>query len=144
MVGKRKNNNPRFTVARLADTAGVGLGTIRYYQKRGILAVPPTSPNGGGRTYSSGDVAQLSRVKRLQGLGFTLAEIAVLLANHKDSDCQPIRELIEKRLRKVQAQMGELKNVQVELVHLCKLCQGHCDGQCPLMNELYVVKPESA
>ncbi|MEV1330405.1 MerR family transcriptional regulator [Micromonospora costi] len=62
----------------LADAAGVNPQTLRYYERRGLLAAPQRSP-GGHRLYPAETVTLLRVIKTAQRLGFTLNEVADLL-----------------------------------------------------------------
>jgi MerR family mercuric resistance operon transcriptional regulator len=66
------------TIARLAAAAGVGVETVRYYQRRGLLPVPASA--GAVRRYDAGHVRRLRFIRRAQAAGFTLEEIGELLA----------------------------------------------------------------
>ena len=72
-----------FTIGRLAETAGVNVETVRYYERRGLLEQPPR-PGQGYRQYSDADVWRLQFIRRGKDLGFTLAEIAELLGPEGD------------------------------------------------------------
>lgn len=62
----------RMTIARLAEAGGVGVETVRYYQRRGLL-VEPERPGGSGfRSYTDNDVRRLHFIRRAQAAGFTL------------------------------------------------------------------------
>ena len=67
------------TIGQLARKASVHVETVRYYERRGLLPEPPRRWSG-YREYSDDDVARLQFIKRAQGLGFSLKEIAELLA----------------------------------------------------------------
>src|SRR3989442_12032960 len=73
----------RLTIGRLARTAGVHVETVRYYQRRGLIAVPPR-PTGSVRHYPQTAVGQLRFIKRAQDIGFSLAEIKQLLRLQRD------------------------------------------------------------
>ena len=69
-----KNN---LSIGKLAQAADVGVETVRYYQRRGLLETP--SDKDGMRRYAEGHVDRLRFIKRAQTVGFTLEEIADLL-----------------------------------------------------------------
>ncbi|MFI5909111.1 MerR family transcriptional regulator [Dactylosporangium sp. NPDC051541] len=66
----------------VAERAGVNIQTLRYYERRGLLADPLRSP-GGHRLYPPDTVALLTAIKAAQRLGFTLDEVADLLSRHR-------------------------------------------------------------
>ena len=79
------------TIARLGAAAGVGVETVRYYQRRGLLAVP--AGGGGVRRYDEEDVRRLRFIRRAQAAGFTLEEISELLALDRTDDRARVRRL---------------------------------------------------
>jgi MerR family mercuric resistance operon transcriptional regulator len=80
------------TIGRLAETAGVGVETIRYYQRRGLLD-EPRKPFRGHRHYPADMAKHVRFIKRAQALGFTLEEIASLLRLDGADCCSDTREL---------------------------------------------------
>ena len=77
------------TIARLGAAAGVGVETVRYYQRRGLLPVPASM--GAVRRYDAGDVRRLRFIRRAQAAGFTLEEIGELLALDRTGDRARVR-----------------------------------------------------
>src|SRR5262252_2623468 len=82
------------TIGGLAKTAGVGVETIRYYQRRGLLS-QPARPRGEIRRYSEEDVKRLRFIRSAQSAGFTLAEIGELIAMDASDDRTRARELAQ-------------------------------------------------
>ena len=74
------------TIGRLAKAAGVHVETIRYYQRRGLLAEPRRAP-GSVRRYGAEAAARVEFVKRAQELGFTLEEVKALLKLNSTPTC---------------------------------------------------------
>jgi DNA-binding transcriptional MerR regulator len=98
----------------LAAAAGVGVQTLRYYERRGLLPEPDRSP-GGHRDYGADAVLVLRVVKAAQRLGFTLDEIAELLAvraHHRPR----LRERAAAKLADVDARLADLRTVRSALV----------------------------
>lgn len=81
---------PTLTIGTLAQAAGVGVETVRYYQRRRLLPEPPR-PLGGIRRYGEADLARLRFIRHAQELGFSLAEVAELLALDEGRDCDEAR-----------------------------------------------------
>ncbi|MGV3769387.1 MAG: MerR family transcriptional regulator, partial [Sphingobium phenoxybenzoativorans] len=69
----------RMTIARLAKAGGVGVETVRYYQRRGLLMEPARPDSGGFRSYDDAGVRRLRFSRQAQAAGFTLEEIGDLL-----------------------------------------------------------------
>src|SRR4051812_15693257 len=95
-----------FTVGCLAKSVGVNVETVRYYQRRGLLPVPP-SPLGGVRRYSGKDLQRLRFIKRAQQLGFTLDEVAELMALSEGRGCSVACAVAERRLADVQKKLAD-------------------------------------
>jgi len=125
-----------FTISRLAASAEVNIETVRYYQRRGLL-IEPARPLGGIRHYSLSDVARLRFIKRAQLLGFSLNEIAELLALDGQKVCEQTRAITELKLADVRLRLGQLQQLEQELVQLVADCRlvdaGSC---CPTLNLL--------
>src|SRR4051812_41749614 len=88
---KRRYMDP-YTIGQLARAAGVNVETVRYYQRRQLVA-EPRRPLNGIRRYPEESVGRIRFIKRAQELGFTLAEIANLLALEDGRNCSQAREL---------------------------------------------------
>lgn len=122
----------------VAAEAGVNVQTLRYYERRGLLAAPPRSA-GGYRSYPDQTVQLIRFVKRAQDLGFTLDEVEELLdlADGGPEACQPARHLAESRIADLERRIGELQRMKdslAELVDTCDLARG--ERRCPLILSL--------
>src|SRR5688572_15135053 len=101
------------TIARLAEAGGVGVETVRFYQRRGLLAEPPRA--GGIRRYGSKDVRRLRFIRSAQAAGFTLGEIGELLELDRTNDRPRVRELAAGRLAALDARIAELSKARSAL-----------------------------
>nr|WP_314443943.1 MerR family transcriptional regulator [uncultured Sphingomonas sp.] len=119
------------TIARLAKAAGVGVETVRYYQRRGLLEVPPSAS--GIRRYGDGDVQRLRFIRSAQGAGFTLEEIGRLLAFDPVADRPTIRALAERRIAALDEQIRGLKTARAALTRLARQCGNSATGPCPIV-----------
>ena len=119
------------TIGSLAAAAGVGVETVRFYQRRGLLAVPPRA--GGIRRYDQRDVDRLRFIKRAQAAGFTLAEISELIALDAGEDRARARQLAKARIVALDARIAELKDARTALARLAKECGEGRDGPCPII-----------
>lgn len=119
------------TIARLGAAAGVGVETVRYYQRRGLLAVPASA--GGVRRYGPEDVRRLRFIRRAQAAGFTLEEIAELLALDRTGDRARVRELAANRLAALDARIAELEASRAALERLRGACASGRRGPCPIL-----------
>ncbi len=119
------------TIARLAEAAGVGVETVRYYQRRGLLAVPPSA--GAVRRYGPEELRRLRFVRRAQAAGFTLDEIAELLALDRTEDRARVRALAADRLAALDAKIAELEQSRTALERLRATCASGRSGPCPIL-----------
>ena len=123
------------TIAGLAQAGGVGVETVRYYQRRGLLETPQRSggPRGGIRRYGAADVQQLHFIRSAQAAGFTLEEIAELLRLDSTSDRARARELARSRITALDAKIEELQTARQALTRLARDCASGRRGPCPII-----------
>lgn len=119
-------NDKGLTISGLADAANVGLGTIRYYQKIGLMDRPPKPKHGGFRRYYQKDIDRLKLIRNSQALGFSLKEIGEILKHREQSDCQSLRQLIGSRKTVIKNQIHELESSLERLIGLSSQCDGEC------------------
>lgn len=123
-----------FTIGALARTAGVNVETIRYYQRRGLLP-KPGKPVAGYRRYPAETLARLRFIKRAQQLGFTLREIAKLLALGSAS-CRETQRLAERKRADIEARMKDLAAMRRTLNRLLRACRVGQRAACPIIGSL--------
>ncbi|MEM0962434.1 MAG: heavy metal-responsive transcriptional regulator, partial [Bacteroidota bacterium] len=113
------------TIGRLAQAAGVPVDTVRYYEKRGLLARPRRTASG-YRDYDEDAVVQLRALKRAQALGFTLREAASLLALSSDhqADAEAVRERAVEKIDALDARIAALRRTRDALTELAEACGG--------------------
>jgi MerR family mercuric resistance operon transcriptional regulator len=116
----------------LARAAGVGVETVRYYQRRGLLPEPPRPP-GEVRRYGESDLKRLRFVRRAQAAGFTLEEIGELLALDRTDDRARVRDLAAERLAALESRIAELKRARAALDRLRSTCASGGKGPCPII-----------
>ncbi len=119
------------TIAGLARAGGVGVETVRYYQRRGLLRTPGRA--GGIRRYNDEDARRLRFIRAAQAGGFTLAEIAELLALDSSMDRPRARALARERLSALDAKIAELEEARAALRRLERQCAGSDEGPCPIL-----------
>jgi len=120
------------TIGALAKAAGVGVETVRYYQRRGLLAEPPR-PRGEVRRYSDEDVRRLRFIRSAQTAGFTLAEIGELLQLDATDDRARARELAAARVAALDEKIAELAKAREALAGLATACSRKRGGPCPIL-----------
>lgn len=123
-----------FTIGALARTAGLNVETIRYYQRRGLLP-KPRKPVAGYHRYPAETFARLRSIKRAQELGFTLREIAELLALGSAS-CRETQQLAEHKRADIEARMKDLRAMRRTLNRLIKSCRAGGATACPIIDSL--------
>src|SRR5712671_5735664 len=124
------------TIGRLARAAGVNVESVRYYQRRGLVA-EPERPLNSVRRYSEDSVKRIRFIKRAQDLGFTLAEIANLLALEDGRSCRETRELAGRKLAIVESRLTDLDRLRKtlrELIARCDTSRGKVS--CPIISVL--------
>ncbi|HVQ07148.1 MAG TPA: MerR family DNA-binding protein [Allosphingosinicella sp.] len=119
------------TIARLGAAAGVGVETVRYYQRRGLIAVPASA--GAVRFYGPEDVRRLRFIRSAQAAGFTLEEIGELLALDRTDDRMRVRQLAGERLAALDARIAELEQSRAALERLRTTCAAGRKGPCPIL-----------
>lgn len=125
-----------YAIGQLASAAGVGIDTVRYYERSGLLQ-PAMRSASGYRKYGDGELARLNFIRRAQRLGFTLAEISELLAISGRRDVRAVRKAAQTRLADVEQRIVELQRVRDALAHLVAACPGggHAED-CPILRAL--------
>ena len=121
------------TIAKLAKAAEVGVETVRYYQRRGLMPVPRASGKTAYRHYDEGHLQRLRFIRRAQAAGFTLVEIKELLALDRTTDRARIRTLAGQRLEALARQAEELEASRRALQRLLGACRGSNRGACPII-----------
>ena len=125
------------TIAGLAREGGVGVETVRFYQRRGLLATPErpngAGGNGGIRRYGPADLRRLRFIRSAQGAGFTLEQIGELLALDATDDRARARALAAERIAALDSKIAELETVRASLRRLARECGAGSEGPCPIL-----------
>ena len=125
------------TIAGLARAGGVGVETIRYYQRRGLIETParPGGFGAGGsvRRYSDADVRRLRFIRSAQAAGFTLEQIAELIALDARDDRARARELAREQIAVLDRRIAELEASREALNRLARQCGSGSEGPCPIL-----------
>ena len=126
------------TIGQVARRAGVGVETVRFYERQGLLEEPPRRASG-YRQYPEQVVARLHFIKRAQRLGFSLKEISELLLLRVDShtSCEEVRQRTEAKIASVERKLVELQRMRQALLQVHSLCIGSGPtGRCPMLDAL--------
>lgn len=125
------------TIGVLAKAAGVGVETVRFYQRKGLLLEPPRGL-GSVRRYRAMDIERLRFIKAAQELGFSLNEVRELLSLEEGGSCRDVRRLAETKLLLVEERVAGLKRIErvlAKLVKQCKVSRGRVC--CPIIDSLH-------
>jgi DNA-binding transcriptional MerR regulator/copper chaperone CopZ len=114
-----------YSIGQAARAAGVGVETVRFYERKGFIERPP-KPASGARRYPQTAVDRIRALRQGQELGFSLAEIDALLALHADpaTDCADVRERAERHLDEIERKRARLGEVADKLRELIAACPG--------------------
>jgi MerR family transcriptional regulator, mercuric resistance operon regulatory protein len=124
------------TIGALAIQAQVGVETIRFYQRKGLMHEPERLP-GSVRRYGQQDLGRVRFIKSAQRLGFSLDEIAQLLTLEDGANCNEAREQAELKLADVRAKLVDLQRIETALVNLVDRCSASKGNvKCPLIETL--------
>jgi MerR family mercuric resistance operon transcriptional regulator len=119
------------TIAGLARAGGVGVETVRYYQRRGLLETPDRGE--GVRRYDEEAVRRLRFIRSAQTAGFTLEQIAELLALDAGEDRPRARELARERIADLDRKIEEMQAARAGLSKLLHACSAGDKGPCPII-----------
>ena len=125
------------TIANLAREGGVGVETVRYYQRRGLLP-QPARPSGGGvaggvRRYGADALRRLRFIRSAQAAGFTLEEIGELLQLDAIDDRAKAREMAAARIAVLDRKIAEMQAARTALARLADDCGSSRPGPCPIL-----------
>lgn len=125
------------TIAGLAREGGVGVETVRYYQRRGLLGTPQRTGGvgltGGIRRYGEDDIRRLKFIRSAQTAGFTLDEIGELLALDAGEDRHRANILARERIEALDTKIAELTAARASLLRLANACDTNSKGPCPII-----------
>ncbi len=116
------NSETRMTIGRAAETLGLPISTLRYYEREGLVA-PADRSRSGYRLYDESAIERLAFIRSAQAVGFTLEDIRELLRLDKDSSCREVQELLDRRLTEVKAKLADLNRIQGALSDALEKCR---------------------
>ena len=116
----------RMTISRAAHEAGVGVETIRFYERKGLIAQPPKPEGSGFRDYPVETVQRVRFIRLAQEIGFSLREIEELLSLRADpaADCSDVRDRATAKLTEVNRKIARLEQIRGALEELIAACPG--------------------
>ena len=123
-------------ISELARAGGVGVETVRFYQRKGLLDDPKPASRASGagrRHYGPEDLRRLRFIRKAQQAGFTLAEIAELLDLDSTDERARAREMAQSRIAALDRQIAELAEARRSLEGLATACARSDRGPCPII-----------
>jgi MerR family transcriptional regulator, mercuric resistance operon regulatory protein len=126
-----------FTIGELSRLSGVVAETIRYFEKIGILPIPPRNSSG-YRVYSTPHLERLSFIRRSRELGFSQAEVRRLLTlvDEHSYTCAQVKEMTAKQLAVIQDKIMDLQKLEHALTNMVEECDGGDVPECPIIDIL--------
>ena len=127
----------RFSIGELSRATGLGVETIRYYERIGLLA-PPERTAGNYRSYSIDAERRLQFVRRARGMGFTVEQVRSLLsmADRSAQDCAAVDAMARVHLAAVDQKIAELEALRGELQDLIEHCNKSTIADCRIIRSL--------
>jgi len=127
----------QLTIGKLAQAGNVGVETVRYYQRRGLLDTPTRSGGDGWggsiRRYDADDLRRLKFIRSAQASGFTLDEISELLALEESDDRVRVRTLARQRIEVLDEKIAQMAATRAALARLADQCAASDKGPCPIL-----------
>jgi MerR family mercuric resistance operon transcriptional regulator len=126
------------TIGQVAKHAGVGVETVRFYERSGLLEAPVRRASG-YRQYSQDVIRRIQFIKRAKDLGFSLKEIKELLALRVDPEttCSEVKARAEAKITDIDTKLRDLQRMQTALVQLAAACSGQGPtSRCPILDAL--------
>jgi MerR family transcriptional regulator, copper efflux regulator len=126
------------TIGEVARRAGVGVETVRFYERRGLVAKPARKASG-YRQYGADVVGRLCFIRQAKGLGFSLKEIAELIGLRRDPDttCAEVKQRAESKLADIETKIRDLQRMREALLKVMASCWGRGPtSACPILDAL--------
>lgn len=127
------------TIGKLAQSAGVGVETVRFYERKGLLEEPSRGESG-YRQYPPGTLTRLHFIRQAKVLGFTLPEIQELLSIRvkPGASCVEVQERIQAKIDNVEAKIRSLERMKRALNGMAGICLSGAlpTSECPILDAL--------
>lgn len=128
-------NEAKLTIGLVARAAGVNVETVRYYQRRGLVSLPPKRTHG-FRYYTPETASRVRFIKRAQALGMSLKEVPRLIKIDARGACKETRALAAAKLTLVESKLAELARLRNVLQDLVAACDQPHGAGCPIIERL--------
>ncbi len=125
------------SIGDLARATGVGVETIRYYERTGLLP-KPSRTSGNYRAYYAADLARLGFVRRARELGFPIEDVRALLglSDRRDRPCEAVDAIAREHLAGVDRRLADLATLRRELAALIEGCSRGTMAECRILEAL--------
>ena len=132
------SENKRLTTGQLSKSTGVNIETIRYYERIGMIPVPPRSA-GGRRQFTTTHMKRLMFIRHSRRLGFRLEEIRELLrlVDGDNHTCAEVELLTENHISDVTDKINDLGKIKCVLETMASRCSGGVVPECPIIEVLF-------
>lgn len=134
------------TIGKLAKQADLGVETLRYYERRGLIE-PQSRTEAGYRLYSDDARRRLRFIRRAQTLGFSLDEVAELLSlsDRPEKSAAEVKRLTQLKIADIEARIHDLERMKSALSALEGQCPGHAGttAECPILAALNQQGPQA-
>jgi MerR family transcriptional regulator, mercuric resistance operon regulatory protein len=134
-MGNKNLDRETYPIGELASLSGVRVETIRYFERIGLLSQPQRTP-GGHRLFSSADLERLNFVRRAREMGFSQAEVRILLSLSSTEliSCGEVKAIAEKHLTMVRQKIADLQELERSLSSTVAQCSGGKVPKCPVID----------
>ena len=126
------------TIGQLAQRAGVGVETVRFYEREGLILEPPRRPSG-YRDYPPETVTRIVFIRRAKDLGFSLKEIGELLELRvrPRRNCALVKRNADAKIADIDTKVDALRRMRRSLMDLTKACEENAPTtECPILTSL--------
>jgi len=130
----------KLTIGHIAQAAGVHVETVRYYQRRGLVSLPPKRVRG-FRYYAPETASRVRFIKRAQALGMSLKEVQRLLRLDAKGACKETRSLAVAKLALIEQKLLDLATLRDVLRGLVAACDTPHGAACPIIEQLEASAP---
>lgn len=137
-MGTEVERTMSLTIGQVAKQAGVGVETVRFYEREGLLDDVPRRPSG-YRQFDEQTARRLRFIRRAKQLGFTLKEIRELLSLKFDSraSCADVKGQAEAKIVEINGRIESLRRMKQALTKLSRACSGRGGtSDCPILDAL--------
>lgn len=142
----RATHTQAIQIGVVAKKTGLSIDAIRFYERAGLISVPPRTA-GGFRLYEESALDTLLFIRRVQHLGFTLAEIRDLLALRARplQSCAPVRRRLQQKMAHIQNKLSQLQKLEAELSAALRKCNSQMQksSRCPILQRAKPIRCEA-